>query len=298
MTERTRQFAHDFVHAACLPIVLLLGCVESTKTKEPKLHTTIGPEGGSISVGSGEIVLTVPAGALNEAVNFVLETGAVQPLPGLFGVGLAFAWSPKDVRLQEPAELVIPFDPARVSSAVTSSELRVAFRSESGQVSGLLPTSIDGNRITFQTKRLGTFWVTAPDVVASEAIFPLYDGDEYRYDSGLVVKVVRTTEEPNFASAEVAKVVFLRNGLEFGLYLDNLEIALKKLGDFDSVGFQEILGTPVLLASPREAVGTTRPAIGSTAVYEPFGSTTIDHEEIVATTIEIAEHERVYTTLG
>ncbi|HZN64776.1 MAG TPA: hypothetical protein VFB66_05710, partial [Tepidisphaeraceae bacterium] len=188
--------------AILAPTLVTGGCVDSKGGPPLPLRTTIGPGGGSLVVGSGEVALNVPAGALAQDVVISVASGQVSPLPGWIDVGPPYVFAPDATAFAVPSQIVLPFSPRRVSAAVDPGEIRVGVRRASGLVGELVPTFVDTQSVTFDSIELGTFWVVAPDVIDASSSFPLNDGDVYHYDTGLVLTVDRTTAEPNLAPLE------------------------------------------------------------------------------------------------
>ncbi len=278
--------------------ILASGCLGAVKGTTPRLTKAIGPEGGSLAIGYGELALTVPAGALRETHEFGVAAAEAAPLATLVPAGLAYRFTPAGVQFAIPAQITLPFSPAKVSTAVTSAEIRIGFRDERGLVSTLVPSQVDSNRATCDVSTLGVFWVVAPDVVAADDMFPLHAGDVYRFASGLVLRVERTFVEPNLAPSEVAKVTLTRTVRPFGLYFDDSSHQLAKLGEFEAGQWQEIFTSPVPLLSERDHLGTSRGIIRTCTGHIPFGSPQVSYEHLIETRTEVAERLRLSTPLG
>ncbi len=290
----------DLALSLSLAIAALAGCIDSGGGAALPRNVTIGAAGGSIIVGSGSLSLTVPAGALSQDVVISVERGQASSLPGWLAVGTPYLFAPAATAFALPSQVAIPYVPAKISPAVGSSEIRVGFRDAAGVVTSLVPTQVAAPSVIADTSSLGTFWVWVPDVVAAASLFPLNQGDVYRYDSGLVLTVERTLVEPNVAPLETAKVTFALAGRTWGIYFDDRDARLAKLGAFETVGsdWQEVFAAPVLLIDDRDALGTVRPASGTYVGYVPFGAPTAAYQGLAETTTEIAERERVTVPLG
>jgi hypothetical protein len=130
---------------------------------------------------------------------------------------------------------------------------------------------------------LGTFWVIAPDVVAAPDLFPLNDGDMYRYDTGLIINVSWTSNEPNLPNL-LAKVAFTRRTPDLGrLSEQRPDHRPDRAARLVRPDLQEVLTPPALLIGARDAVGFGRAVISSYQGYRPFGSTQPSYQGTVET---------------
>ena len=290
--------AHRRAPLLLVALLSVPACTGSGLPATPRFTVTIGAGGGSLVVGTGEIELAVPPGALTSDVAVSLARGTAAAVPGWTVAGTAYAFEPGSTRFAVPARMVIPFRPYRVSAAVDPSELRIAHRDTAGVIAAILPTLVDGNRVTFDALGLGTFWVIAPDVVSAAALFPANQGDSYRFASGLELGVARTNAEPNLRSIEIARLDFQAPGRRFGLYLDDRAERLATLGEFDVDELQEVLAVPLPWLEPREAMGTIHRAVGAFTAYAPYGSSTRAHDGVLESVVEIVEREDLVTPAG
>jgi hypothetical protein len=284
--------------------LLLVSCAWlascGNSSSDPLAAATIGPAGGTLSVSDGRVAITVPAGALDRDLGLRIDPGQISRVPGFVDVGPAYLFSPAATTFAAAAQVVLPFDPARVPSTVGVGELRIGLRTSTGQVTALLPGQVDMTlgRISIETLQLGTFWVAAPDLVSAADLFPLGDGDSYRFDSGLVVTVARTAAEPNIAPLEVAKLTLTRPGRAFGYYLDDRNGELAKVGQWTVRGSQERNDSPVLLIGAREFIGNSRVEIGTFLGFWPFGTSIVAYTGLEQVTTELAARERIATQAG
>jgi hypothetical protein len=76
-------------------------------------QATVGPGGASLSTPDGVLALTIPAGALTEAVTVTLAP-TTPPLPG--AVGAAFEIGPAGTKLASPARVVIRYVTAELEA--------------------------------------------------------------------------------------------------------------------------------------------------------------------------------------
>ncbi len=289
-----RPWALAFVVA-----VLGLPSCSSKASPPPPLGTTIGAAGGDFVVGSGVLTLSVPAGALAADTILRVTAGTSTPQVGWTEVSAVVEFLPGDLTFAVPATLILPYAAARISSTVSNSELRVAYRRDpTSAVVTLLPSAANGGSIVVEAAALGTYWAIAPDVVDADTLWPLNDGDTYTFDSGLTLTVTRTATEPNLAPLPVAKITLEFGGRTFGWYLDDRNARLGRLGTFVAPDFQEVFDTSLLLVDTRDRIGLVRPVATTFRGFAPFGQTTVGYRGITAITTTIAARERIGTLLG
>jgi hypothetical protein len=288
--------------AALLALLgLLAACDDDDDDDPPALSAeTIGPAGGALGLPDDSVVLIVPPGALTAEVAFRIDPGQIAIVPGYVDVGPAHAISPSSTGFLVPAQIVIPYAPDAVAASVDDGELRVGFRNSVGQVVGLVPLQVDAvaGRVTFETTALGTFWVASPDVVTANDLFPLNDGDTYRYDSGLVLTVSHTANEPNFAPQSIVRLTFLSLGSTTGIYFEANAMQLRQLGSFDIDHAQERFDSGVLWIDARDQVGVVRPVTDSYLGYRPYGVSAPSYTGIAEVTTRIGERGVVTTGRG
>ena len=141
-----------------LLVALGLGATSATgcfRTSETSIalgseSALIGPEGGTIRVGSTEVV--IPPGALTEPTDIQLEVSP-SDVPGIFQLySPVVHFEPEGLVLRVPAEVRIPFDgEARLASAFTGVTARDAFAA--------VPTSIEGGRAILSLSQLNSTFV-------------------------------------------------------------------------------------------------------------------------------------------
>lgn len=278
--------------------LLLLAACSGGGGKAPPLHTTIGAAGGTLMVGAGELTLTVPPGALRGDVAISVETDAADAVAGWLAVSAAFRFEPAATAFGDPAQLILPYSPSRVSDIVAGTELRIGWRDAMGGLQLLEPQSADGGSAVLEIDALGTFWVLAPDVVTAAELFPLHDGDHYLFDSGLELDVARSTSVPNLNSIDVAELRFSWNEQVSGIYLDPSQGLLGKFGEFHDPDWQEVYALPAELVGMRDAIGSVRPASVTFAGYVPLGATTATYHGVADVTTALVGRERRRVPLG
>ena len=283
-----------------LCLLFLAAACSNSDCPPPLATATIGPAGGSLAAPEGAPAMNVPAGALAQDIVFRVDPGVISIVPGFVDVGQAFEFSPANTVLAVPAQLLIPFDPARLPDPTATGDLQVGLRTSTGQVVALAPSTIDTalGRATFATSQLGTFWLAAPDVVAPDELFPLGNGDIYLFDTGLVLSVARTTVEPNFEPLEVQKVTFTRVGFTDGLYLDDSNGNLAMLGRWQVPTYQQRDDIPVLLIADGDPIGYSRVVIGSYLGFSPFGTSIGAYTGLQQVKTRLIKRVSVVTALG
>lgn len=285
------------IHRRVLALTLLAACNGGGGAIEP-LHTTIGAAGGTLMIGIGEVSLTVPPGALRQDVAISITTGTSTPIAGWREVGPVYLFAPQSTEFAAPASITLPYSPTKVSSSVLDSEIRIGYRDAAGAVSVIAPLQASDGIATFRADALGTCWVTAPDVVAAADLFPLGDGDEYHFDSGLVLSVERTATEPNLAPLEIAKASFTFDGTTYGTYFDVSQGQLAKLGEFRGEDWQEVFAAPALLLGSRDAIGSLRTATATLQGHIPFGASEIAYHGLAGITTSLAGRQQLRVPLG
>ena len=291
---------HGLARRLALVSVLAAAACDDDDDPPPLASATIGVDGGTMAVPDGGPSLTVPAGALAQDVGFRIDPGQISIVPGYVDVGPAYAFSPPSTTFAMPATIVLPFDPTRVPDPAMTSDLLIGLRTATGPVVSLVPTAIDPmlGTATFTTTELGTFWVGAPDVVSPSALFPLGNGDSYVFDTGTVLTVARTTTEPNFDPAEVAKLTFTRIGLTDGLYLDDAGADLALRGSFLVPSYQIRYDTPALLIADRDPIGSVRVVLATYLGFSPFGTSLVGFTGLEQLRTELVRRETVWTEVG
>jgi hypothetical protein len=285
---------------ALLGLLAACDCDDDDDHPPPLAAETIGPAGGAVGLADGSAALTVPAGALAGDVAFRIDPGQISTVPGYVDVGPPYTFSPTGTVFLAPAQILMPYSPGAVSGSVGNDELRVGFRNAAGVVVGLVPQQVDpvAGRVTVQTTGLGTFWIASPDVVTADDLFPLNDGDLYRYDSGLVLSVSHTAIEPNFAPQMIVRLTFASLGSTTGYYFEANASQLRQLGSFDINRDQERFDSGVLWIDARDQIGTVRPVTDQYLGYRPFGVSVVGYTGIAQVTTRIAERVVVSTIRG
>ena len=284
-----------------LALLALSSCSNSSSSSPPTLGSgTVGPGGGAVTAEGGTISLVVPAGALFGDVQISISESFLSNVPGYVDVGPTYLFSPEKTSFASPATVQVPFDPALLPSIVTDSDLVVGYRDETGRVSGLKPVFVDRTNglARVETAALGAFWVVSPDIVSGTGLFPLGDGDSYRFDTGTILTVARTTTEPNFRPGEIAKLTITEPGSTTGFYFAVAGTSLRLLGEFDTASYQERLETAATLIGDRDPIGTVRPNVTTLLGYQPYGSSFVRYSGLTRVTSELFAREEVVTPLG
>jgi hypothetical protein len=135
-TARKMKYNHYLMITALVVSSCLVACQESEPTVDPGTPIelpdgvpgtpteigqpdgtlsakTIGPEGGTITSANGEVKLTIPAGALDQATNI-----SIQPISNKNpnGLGGAFRFAPEGLHFKKPASLTFQYDDRKISS--------------------------------------------------------------------------------------------------------------------------------------------------------------------------------------
>ena len=252
-----------------------------------------------MSAVGGTVSLVVPAGALLGDVQISISESFHSNVPGYIDVGQTYLFTPEKTSFAAPATVQLPFDAALVPSIVTNSDLVVGYRDETGRVSGLKPVFVDRQNgiVRVETGALGAFWVVSPDIVSGAGLFPLGNGDSYRFDSGTILTVAHTSSEPNFAGT-IAKLSITDPGTTTGFYFAVPGTSLRLLGEFDTSSFQERLETAATLVGDRDPIGTVRPNVTTLLGYRPYGGTFVHYSGLTRITSELFAREQVATPIG
>lgn len=284
---------------AALLLGTLLGACSGSGGAPVPLHTTIGPAGGTLMIGIGELTLTVPPGALRSDVSIQITAGQASTPPGWLAVSAPYRLAPTATAFAAPAQLLLPFDPSLLSSAVDSTELRVGFGDATGAVTTLVPTFADpGGSVMLDIDGLGTFWTVAPDVVSAHELLPLNDADVYTFDSELSLTVARSTVEPHFAPGEIVVLTFAWQGREWGLYCDDQLGQWNLRGAFSKSDWQEVTSAPVPLLSARDGRNSQRIGTAVYPGYVPYGGNHVGYQGLAQVTTEVGDRARLQTPLG
>ncbi len=129
---------------------------------DESVRATVGPEGGTLA-GRG-VRFEVPAGALSEPVEIVMtfQSGPAS------AVGPVVDFAPDGLQFAIPAQLEMPFDPARVPAGADVSDIVAAYL-EDGRWTATLPTTLDTAQ-QLATASVEHFSVVGLTVRAGEAV--------------------------------------------------------------------------------------------------------------------------------
>ena len=106
-------------------LLLVLASASCTDSTGPEPGQRIDAAGGVINSHGDSIRLTIPAGALTQAVRIIVERMATAPRgDGVVG-GTAISIGPRGVAFALPVKIELTYDPARIPSGVTEADLRV-----------------------------------------------------------------------------------------------------------------------------------------------------------------------------
>lgn len=110
-----------------LPLLLLLGvqaCGDDESPSEPgPPEGVVGPDGGTVTLEGGAVMLTFPAGAVSDEIE-VSATAASGPASDLAVPGAAFDLGPDGVSFAQPVTLTLSYDEADVPAGVAEADLR------------------------------------------------------------------------------------------------------------------------------------------------------------------------------
>lgn len=132
--------------------IVMAACSDASNTTRSSSlgSAVIGPEGGEIVVASGEqagLRLTVPPGALVEPTTIVIRDASLSPdpvpliAPATVGLGAPFVLEPRELRLDPPATLRLPY---RIGDIVGTGAGNVRARQQrNGNVIDHEPTAVD-----------------------------------------------------------------------------------------------------------------------------------------------------------
>src|SRR5579859_8116485 len=127
--------------------LLALGCSSNNQINITK---TIGSEGGTVSGSDGTSVV-IPMGALGMSSNITI-TPIDAPAPaGTVLVGPAYDFSPDGTQFSSPVTITLPYDPAKIPSGHTASEIRIYTAARGTTNYSALQTTFGASSNTVQT---------------------------------------------------------------------------------------------------------------------------------------------------
>jgi hypothetical protein len=187
---------------------------------ETYLSESIGSDGGAIAVTDGELEgasLTIPAGALDAPVRIAMASA---PAPSPVSdddqaAGPAVDLRPSGLVFDEPATLVLPFDPALIPGNRSPSDVRVLIVEADGSTMEVNPVAIDLEAKTV-TLPLGGFTICIP--IIRSGITPLGvapGGDEFwnlTLEAELEPDTVGTDSRARWFLLEVGESSFFGDG--------------------------------------------------------------------------------------
>lgn len=152
--------------AGLLLVLVSASCTDSTG---PEPGYRIDAAGGVINSPGDSIRLTIPAGALTQAVRIIVERMATAPIgDGLVG-GTAIRIGPPGTAFALPVKIELSYDPTRIPGGVTEADLRLhTFVEGSGWEEVAAGSVLSGaaRRVTGQISRAGIYAIL-PAVPAS-----------------------------------------------------------------------------------------------------------------------------------
>jgi alpha-tubulin suppressor-like RCC1 family protein len=85
----------------------------------------VGPDGGTIAAGGGQVTLVVPPEALAADVGITIQPNKTFPSDPYIVAGTVFDFGPDGITFDRSAELTIKYDPANVAEGVEERSLRL-----------------------------------------------------------------------------------------------------------------------------------------------------------------------------
>lgn len=141
-----------------LSSVLLSGCGETT----PPAQTNLGPEGATLTLANGAVVIIVPAEAVSEPVLITVDAASNVPSSPLLVAGTAFEIGPSGLQFAAPVSLSIRYQGLTLPQDVRPEELRVNRVSANAWVE-LSGSGVDsqGGTVSVQISGLSVFGLVA-----------------------------------------------------------------------------------------------------------------------------------------
>lgn len=290
-----------------LPLAcLLLSC--SGNTSPNTVTAEVGSGGGTITVDAGPLAgtaLTIPAAAVPDGTKITIDQSSTPLLLGYETLGPGANFVAEAAQLAIPASARLVFDPALLPAGATGSDLVVIRQTSQGRRVTVPPTALDltVGTVEVSVDRFASYWVARRTLDIDFVLanyFPLFDGDTFVFDNGVVLSLQDELEEPNLEGIFVTKATF-DDGLggDYGLYLRREFTETFLFGEFSaSAGFQTV-GIPPLLWLP-ETGRLDMPFFDrhGVTVYRPYGSTVPTDVAEVRTATTIASQGRLDTPLG
>ena len=115
----------------------------------------VGPEGGTAEFASGAVTLVVPAGALSNTIELVVQATTAFPQASGVVPTAVYDFGPDGTQFSQPVSLTIEFAPSSIPSTVDESELRLykvvgsAWELVAGSSVNELDNAVIGNILSF-----------------------------------------------------------------------------------------------------------------------------------------------------
>jgi len=165
---------------AVLPLlVLALTTCNGDATGPGK--TTVGPEGGTVSLAQGRVKLSIPSGALSNEVELTATPTTSFPASNLVVVGSTFEIGPAGTTLAKPVTITITFDPSSLPEGVRENEVRL-FQAVGASWATVLDPSVDteAHTVSGRVSSLGVLGAKGLSVATVEVAPPHFTLEQGR----------------------------------------------------------------------------------------------------------------------
>ena len=161
--------------AAAVALVLVTACGDGDGPTSPAQGTPVGPAGGTVMSADGNVILEIPAGALDAPTDITITpvADALLVTDPLYVRGTGYEVKPAGLQLRERARLRIRFDSARVPTGVRHEQLRIRERDrDQDQWRDCEHVRLQERMVEAWTERFGLFAIVV-DPNAGTRIGPL-----------------------------------------------------------------------------------------------------------------------------
>ena len=166
-------------------LIFVFGCgdddpVSSNDNTDDPVGTVIDSMGGTFSFASGNVVLTVPEGALNNSFTFNVRPESGYPSDGGYVDGTCYDFTPEGVPFDLPVVITIKYSKAGLPEGVEESSLKLckvvgdAWETVSGYT-----LNADSSKVNAPVSSFSSYGIVG---VVSD-VGNVYEGDYYIYDS-------------------------------------------------------------------------------------------------------------------
>ena len=139
-----KQIAFRLTAAAI--ILLLAGLPACSNDDDPATPgsgaTTIGPSGGTVTGGGGNVELVFPPGAVATEIDVTIDPASSPPQDDGMILNRAYDFGPDGTQFQVPVPMTITYDPADIPAGVTETDLRLC-QAAGGSWSQLAGSTVD-----------------------------------------------------------------------------------------------------------------------------------------------------------